>query len=109
MGGRVDTDAAQRSTAARERIRAHSKTLFGNRDTLEVAVAVARSEDGCVNATDIGIQLTLAPNRVRAQLTSFVELGYMSDTGTVGGKRWFLRRDDRFWTMCVELYEDWGR
>jgi hypothetical protein len=104
----LDIEVGRLSDEARERVRKHSKTLFGNRDTLEVAVAVANSPDGAVNATDIGLDLGLAPNRVRAQLKSFVDLGYMVDPGTQAGKRWFIRCESRFWGMCASLYEDWG-
>jgi len=105
----LDIEVGRLPDQAREQIRKRSKTLFGNRDTLEVAVAVASSSDGVVNATDIGFDLRLAPNRVRAQLASFVDLGYMMDSGTKDGRRWFVRLDSRFWSMCLELYADWGR
>lgn len=51
-----------------------SKLLLGNQDRLEVGEAIARSEDGLVNATDLGLELGIAQPRVRNQ-------------------QWFQRRD----------------
>lgn len=103
----MSIEVGQLPDEARERIRKQSKTLFGNRNTLEVAVAVAQNPDAAVNATDLGFDLRLAANRVRAQLLAFVDLGYMAESGTAELKRWFIRKDVRFWSMCMDLYEDW--
>ncbi|HEU4703775.1 MAG TPA: hypothetical protein VFS37_14945 [Conexibacter sp.] len=85
-------------------MRRHSKKLFGNQDTLLVAVAVARSATGSVNATEIGWQVRLQANRVRAQLIAFVELGYMDDGPMRDRTRWFVRRPSSFWSMCEQVF-----
>jgi len=91
----------------REGLRVYSKLLFGNRDRLDVAVAVAQAADRVVNATDIGFELRLAPNRVRAQLEAFAALGYLTDSSPgFGGKRWFIRGESPFWSLCLALYEE---
>jgi Mn-dependent DtxR family transcriptional regulator len=86
-----------------------SKLLLGNQDRLEVAVAVARSEDGLINATDLGLELGIAQPRVRNQLVTLEKAGLldrMPKSGTV--KQWFQRRESPFWHVCIALYKDWG-
>jgi hypothetical protein len=96
------------TTESHERLREKSKVLMGNRDRLEVAVAVAVSEDGVVNATDISQQLGMANNRVRANLLAFAEVELLDQAPLPqSGRRWFVRRSDPFWSLCVELYEAW--
>jgi len=96
----------QLSDEARERVRRHSKKLFGNQDTLLVAIAVARSTTGSVNATEISWQVRLQANRVRAQLMAFVDLGYMNDGAMRDRTRWFVRRPSSFWSMCEQVFEE---
>jgi hypothetical protein len=96
-------------TEAHERLRKKSKVLMGNRDRLEVAVAVAVSEDGVVNATDISQQLGMANNRVRANLLAFAEVELLDDAPlSQSGRRWFIRRSNPFWSLCLELYAAWA-
>jgi hypothetical protein len=94
------------SDESRKRVRKHSKKLFGNQDTLLVAVAVARSSTGTVNATEIGWQVRLQANRVRTQLIGFVDLGYMDDGPMRDRTRWFVRRGSSFWSMCERVYSE---
>lgn len=85
-----------------------SKLLLGNQDRLEVGVAVARSEDGLVNATDLGLELGIAQPRVRNQLVALERAGLlvrMPKSGDV--RQWFQRRESPFWNVCLVLYEDW--
>jgi hypothetical protein len=92
-----------------ERLRMRSKVLFGNMDRLVVAVAIAESPDGLVNATDLGWQLGLANNRVRAQLVAFADAGLLRappDGG--GGKRWYVRLESPFWSACRHLASTWS-
>lgn len=86
-----------------------SKLLFGNQDRLEVGVAVARSEDGLVNATDLGLELGIAQPRVRNQLVALEKAGLLDRMPRSGDvKQWFLRRESPFWDACLVLYKDWG-
>jgi len=91
----------------RERLREKSKCLLGNRDRLEVAVAIARSPDPAVNATDLSADLDMANTRVRAQLIVFLEAGLLIDAPPQDLKRWYLRRDSPFWEACLDLFDDW--
>lgn len=86
-----------------------SKALFGNRDRLDVAVAIARSKDNAVNATDLSIDLGVFNNRVRNQLVALADAGLLQAMPTGGDrKRWYLRRQVPFWDACVHLYEELG-
>jgi hypothetical protein len=102
----VDVALDRLSEQARDRVRNHSKKLFGNRDTLLVAAAVAQSPTGTVNATEISWQLQIQANRVRAQLLDFVELGYMADGPSGERTRWFVRLDSSFWGMCEQILRE---
>jgi hypothetical protein len=93
----------------RDRIRQHSKVMFGNLDRLDVAVAIALSDDGIVNATDLSWSLRIANNRVRAQLIALADLGLLRSAPLDGsGKRHYLRIENPFWQTCVELYRAWS-
>lgn len=94
---------------ARERLRVRSKTLLGNRDRLEIAVAIALSRDGLVNATDLSDQLGMANNRVRANLLAFAEADLLEalPRSDGHGRRWFMRASSPFWDMCISLYSSW--
>jgi hypothetical protein len=86
-----------------------SKLLLGNQDRLEVGVAVARSQDGVVNATDLALELGIVQPRVRNQLVVLEKarlLDRMPKSGDV--KQWFVRRESPFWDVCLMLYDDWG-
>lgn len=86
-----------------------SKLLLGNQDRLEVGVAVARSEDGMVNATDLGSALGIAQPRVRSQLVALEKAGLLARMPRAGDmKQWFQKRESCFWNVCLMLYEDWG-
>jgi hypothetical protein len=91
-----------------EVVRARSKVLFGNMDRIAVAVAIAESPDGLVNATDLTWQLRLANNRVRAQLVAFAEVGLLQALpGDGDKKRWYSRLESPFWRACQDLVRDW--
>jgi len=86
-----------------------SKLLLGNQDRLEVGVAIARSEDGIVNATDLSLELGILQPRIRNQLLRFEEAGILDRMPKSGDvKQWFRRRSSPFWDVCLMLYEDWG-
>jgi hypothetical protein len=92
----------------REGLRRYSKTLSGNADALEVEIAIAQSEDGVVNATDLSWELLLAANRVRAQLERLLALGLLVE-GMRGQKRWFIRQESPAWQIALWHFENWRR
>jgi DNA-binding IclR family transcriptional regulator len=82
--------------------------LFGNRDRIEVILAIDRSEDGCVNATDLAEETGLINSRVRAQLIALAEADLL-DPGPSDQdrKRWYVRRQSPFWSACRDLNGSW--
>lgn len=98
------------SPAQKERLRDLSKIVFGNKDRLEVAVAVARSPDGVVNATDLHEEIGLAQSRVRNQLVAMAEARLLVvASSSTDVKRWYRREDSPFWQLCCSLYDEWGK
>lgn len=100
---------ASLSSPERERLRDNSKRLFGNRDRLEVAAAIAGSVDPAVNATDLSADLGMVNSRVRAQLIVLSQVRLLDEVPytTDLSKRWYLRRDSPFWDACVDLLNHW--
>jgi hypothetical protein len=92
-----------------DRLRERSKLVYGNRDRLQVAVAVARSDSGLVNATDLAEETGLVNTRVRAQLIAFAEAGLLEAMPPDAGKRWYSRVESPFWRQCLDLAEEWSR
>jgi hypothetical protein len=84
-----------------------SKVVFGNRDRVEVAVAIARSSDGVVNATDLSREIDLPQSRVRNQLVAMAEGELLTVFDTTDLKRWYKRKDAPFWNACIALYLEW--
>lgn len=111
-GARIDVDVRNppsvpdRSSKEYARLRQRSKLLFGNQDRLEVLVAIARSPDGLVNATDLQWEIGIAQSRVRSQLISLARVGLLS-ASQVGGKRWYKRRNSPIWDAALALLADW--
>lgn len=85
-----------------------SKLLLGNQDRLEVGVAIARSEDGLVNATDLSRELGLVQPRVQRQLATFEKAEILSRMPKTEPKQWFKRQDSPYWEACLLLDAGWG-
>jgi DNA-binding IclR family transcriptional regulator len=75
-------------------------------DRLEVCVAIARSPDGLVNATDLHEEIGMAQSRVRNQLVALAEGELLSPFPRTAGKHWYERRDSPLWQTCIALYEE---
>jgi hypothetical protein len=110
VGREAPSDPASQGSVSRSRGQheRNSKRLFGNFDFLAVAVAIASSEDGIVNATDLSWELQVANPRVRSQLVALAEVGLLATEPPSGGKRWYVRQDSSFWKTCLELNERWN-
>jgi hypothetical protein len=105
----MSEDLKEDTRRRRQRLRERSKFLLGNSDRLEVAAAVARSEDDAVNATDLVQVLDGLPNnRIRAQLVALAQAGLLDAMPRDGhGRIWYVRKPTKFWDACVELEERW--
>jgi hypothetical protein len=106
--------AQERTSAGIERpcdeLERCSKALFGNYDFMAVALAIATSKSGMVNATDLSDELGVRIPRVRAQLLTLEAVRLVTPAPREGGgKRHFLRVGSPFWATCVALAELWDR
>jgi hypothetical protein len=98
------SDTPLQTSARDEDLRTLSKRVFGNADRLPVAIAVARSEEGIVCATDIGWEASISPARAGAQLRAFADLGLVAALPVEPGrKRWYWRQPSPFWETCIAL------
>jgi predicted transcriptional regulator len=103
--GPPDLDAPER-----EFLRHQAKLLFGNRDRVEVAIAIARSNTGMVNAAELSYEIGLQNNRIRAQLKTLADAGLLQEMPReASGRVWYERRDSSFWDACLELQGAWER
>ncbi len=94
----------------REYLRSQSKLLLGNRDRLEVGMAIARSKSDMVNAVDLSYAVGLPNNRVRAQLRALTTVGLLQEMPRDGsGRVWYVRCVSGFWDACLELGGLWER
>lgn len=98
--------ASWEGDADRTRVRALSKLIFGNADRLEVAAAIAREPEAIVNGDELANQLTIAPNRVRAQLLAFTEAGFLSPVPRVDRRVYYERRASPFWDLVLAVLEE---
>jgi hypothetical protein len=95
---------------AREFLRSQSKQLFGNRDRVEVATAIARSDSEMVSAVELSHKIGLQNNRVHAQLKALTAAGLLEEMPRDGsGRVWYVRRESGFWDACLELSGVWER
>lgn len=69
-------------------------------------MAIARSPDGLVNATDLQWEIGIVQSRVRSQLISLTRAGLLS-ASQVGGKRWYKRQASPIWDVALALFSDW--
>lgn len=70
-------------------------------------MAIARSPDGLVNATDLQNEIGLVQSRVRNQLVALAEAELLTALPDGDVKRWYRREPSPFWQSCLDLYDDW--
>lgn len=81
-----------------------SKTAFGQTYRLEVMLAVADSEDGLVNLTDLARSVGQQVSSIQAPLRDLIELGLVSEAPSGDTKRkHYLRNPSSVWTWVREL------
>lgn len=88
-------------------LREQSKVFFGNKNRLEVLAAIAESEDGVVNATDLHWDLHLSHSRVRSQLVALTKFGLLTEGPDDEKKRWYVRQESPFWDLCLDWVKRW--
>lgn len=106
---RLVANVGLRSGAGRQRLRAMSKTVFGNADRLEVAEAVADSPSGVVNGQELHERLGISPPRVRAQLLALRDASLVRALPKVGLRQDYelIDREDPFWALVSQVAKAW--
>jgi DNA-binding MarR family transcriptional regulator len=86
-----------------------SKLLFGNRDRVLVAAAVADAEAGTLFARALAGATGLTDSRVQKQLKQFEAAGLLVRMPQVGGERcvFYERRPSAYWDAAIALAQEW--
>lgn len=81
-----------------------SKTAFGQTYRLEVMLAVAGSEDGFVNLTDLAHTVGQPVSSIQAPLRDLIGLGLVSEAPSGDTKRkHYLRNPSTAWAWAQEM------
>lgn len=92
------------SRATRERVRALSETLFGQRYRLEAMVAIALSPDGLVCQGDLARALAITPSNLQRPISDLTTSNLISKLPYGDSRRRFYRRNDSLaWEFALEL------
>lgn len=85
-------------------LRALSRVAFGQTYRLEVMLAVADSQDGIVNLTDLARELGQSTSNIQGPLRSLVELGLVSAAPQGDSKRkHYIRNPSSAWQWAREM------
>lgn len=85
-------------------LRLISKTAFGQTYRLEVMLAVADSEDGFVNLTDLARTVGQQVSSIQAPLRDLIDLGLVSEAPSGDTKRkHYLRNPSSAWIWAREM------
>lgn len=85
-------------------LRRLSRHAFGQTYRLEVMLAIARSEDGLVNLTDLASGLDLTTSQIQGALRSLVAVGLLTEMPMADSRRRFLLRNrSAAWSWAEEL------
>lgn len=85
-------------------LRGLSRAAFGQTYRLEVMLAVADSEDGIVNLTDLARHLGQSTSNIQGPLKSLVSLGLVSEAPSGDSKRkHYLRNPSAAWAWAREM------
>jgi hypothetical protein len=85
-------------------LRRISKTAFGQTYRLEVMLAVADSEDGFVNLTDLARTIGQPVSSIQAPMRDLIDLGLVSEAPSGDTKRkHYLRNPSASWLWVREM------
>lgn len=80
----------------------HSKALFGQTHRLALMIAIARSESGSVNPTDLSFDLRLNQSAFQVALRDLVDAGLILRT-TDGRRTLYERQPSKVWEWVLEV------
>ena len=93
------------SYAQSERVQELSALVFGQRHRLALMAAIAQSEDGLVNPSDLVETLHLrAQSSLQGPLRSLMEAGLVTRI-SVGGRVYYRRAASAAWDFALELVD----
>lgn len=83
-----------------------SKCHFGQIHRLSIMLAIADSETGRVNPTDLSDRLRLPQSALQTPLRDMVDGGLLKpDDSGFDRRNWYIRQDSRAWDWVRELDE----
>ncbi|WP_301150312.1 ArsR family transcriptional regulator [Mycobacterium simiae] len=92
------------SYAHSERVQELSAAVFGQRHRLALMAAIAQSEDGVVNPTDLVESLRLrAQSSLQGPLNSLLAAGLVTRISGIGDRVYYRREASAAWAFALEL------
>ncbi|WP_244892572.1 ArsR family transcriptional regulator [Mycobacterium asiaticum] len=92
------------SYARSERVQELSGAVFGQRHRLALMAAIAQSEDGVVNPTDLVETLQLrAQSSLQGPLNSLLSAGLVTRISGIGDRVYYRREASAAWEFALEL------
>lgn len=92
------------SYAQSMRVQELSAAVFGQRHRLALMAAIAQSEDGVVNPTDLVQTLQLrAQSSLQGPLNSLVAAGLVTRITGLGDRVYYRRQPSAAWDFALEL------
>ncbi|WP_343709338.1 MarR family transcriptional regulator [Mycobacterium sp.] len=81
-----------------------SETVFGQRHRLALMAAIAQSEDGIVNPTELADVLGFrAQSSIQMPLKRLVDAGLLTRIPGLEGRVYYRRQDSHAWAFALEL------
>nr|VTP04713.1 MarR family protein [Mycobacterium riyadhense] len=92
------------SYARSAKVQELSETVFGQRHRLALMAAIAHSEDGIVNPSDLAETLGMrAQSSIQAPLKRLVDAGLITRISGFEGRVYYRREDSQAWSFALEL------
>lgn len=92
------------SYAASGKVQELSETVFGQRHRLALMAAIAQSEDGIVNPSQLAETLGIrAQSSIQEPLKRLVKAGLVTRISGIEGRVYYRREDSQAWDFALEL------
>lgn len=92
------------SYAASAKVQELSEVVFGQRHRLALMAAIAQSEDGIVNPSQLAETLAIrAQSSIQEPLKRLVKAGLITRISGLEGRVYYRREDSQAWDFALEL------
>nr|WP_230589291.1 MarR family transcriptional regulator [Mycobacterium kansasii] len=92
------------SYASSPQVQELSEIMFGQRHRLALMVAIAQSDDGIVNPTELAEALGMrAQSSLQAPLKRLVDAGLITRISGIEGRVYYRREESQAWGFALEL------